>query len=292
MFRSKWIYLLAAMIPVALMAAVAKDYRIVQDRFILGTPSGPDPVIKFQGTTATIKANRTSNTIEFADDGATFKSIGSPVPTQQKFLSGSGTYTTPAGVKWIKVRMAGGGGGGAGGGVNGTAGNAVSGTNTTFGTLIAGAGSLANAGGSPGGPGGTNTFSGTGFELDGGRGDDHMYYTNGGFDIGGGGGRGGVNPFGGAGGAGSAGGGPAVGHPGTPNTGAGGGGGGAGSSGASLMRSGSGGGAGGYIEAIIEAPAATYSYAVGSGGAGGTGGTSGGAGGAGGSGIIIVKEFY
>lgn len=36
-------------------------------------------------------------------------------PTTQVFTSGSGTYTTPANVKYIKVRGIGGGGGGAGG---------------------------------------------------------------------------------------------------------------------------------------------------------------------------------
>lgn len=39
------------------------------------------------------------------------------VPTVQKFTSGSGTYTTPSGVKWIRVRMVGGVGGPGGSGV-------------------------------------------------------------------------------------------------------------------------------------------------------------------------------
>ena len=70
--------------------------------------------------------------------------ISNTVPTQQIFTSGSGTYTTPAGVKWIRVRMVGGGGGAYGalaGGGNGNAG-AVGGS-TTFGSsfLTAGGGS-------------------------------------------------------------------------------------------------------------------------------------------------------
>lgn len=38
-------------------------------------------------------------------------------PTVQKFTSGSGTYTTPAGVKYIRVRLVGGAGGPGGSGV-------------------------------------------------------------------------------------------------------------------------------------------------------------------------------
>ena len=49
------------------------------------------------------------------------------------------------------------------------------------------------------------------------------------------------------------------------------------------------GGAGGYIDAIISAPSATYSYSI---GAGGTAGTGTYAGGAGAAGIIIVEEHY
>jgi len=61
-------------------------------------------------------------------------------PSVQKFTSGSGTYTTPAGVKRIRVRMVGGGGGGAGGGS--TYGAGGNGGDTTFGSslLVAGGG--------------------------------------------------------------------------------------------------------------------------------------------------------
>jgi hypothetical protein len=55
---------------------------------------------------------------------------------------------------------------------------------------------------------------------------------------------------------------------------------------------GSGGGAGAFIKAIISAPSASYSYAVGAAGTGQAAGTSGAAGGAGGSGVIIVTEYY
>ena len=56
--------------------------------------------------------------------------------------------------------------------------------------------------------------------------------------------------------------------------------------------SGSGGGSGGYLDAIIAAPSATYTYAIGAAGTAGAAGTSGAAGAAGGSGFIIVEEYY
>lgn len=66
-------------------------------------------------------------------------------PTQQRFTSGSGTYMTPAGCTYIRVRMVGGGGGGGGSGSTaGTAG--TSGGTTTFGTSL-----ISCTGGSAGG---------------------------------------------------------------------------------------------------------------------------------------------
>src|SRR5678816_598642 len=47
--------------------------------------------------------------------------VGRKVPTIQKFTSGSDTYYTPAGVKWLRVRGCGGGGGGAAGVTTSTA---------------------------------------------------------------------------------------------------------------------------------------------------------------------------
>ena len=54
-------------------------------------------------------------------------------PTQQIFLSGSGTYTAPLGVKWLRVRMVGGGGGSAGSGAGSSTAGGTGGV-TTFGT--------------------------------------------------------------------------------------------------------------------------------------------------------------
>ncbi len=210
-------------------------------------------------------------------------------PTVQRFTSGSGTYTTAVGARYIKVRMVGGGGGGAGsansaanGGAGGSGGNST--WNSTL--LVAGGGT----GGTPaggtgiGGPGGTTSstagpaivVSATG-SGGGGISVGAIFGPSGAPSVFGGGGVGGsAGVAGGAGGT---------------NTGGGGGGAGA-PSGGGTVYSGASGGSGGYIEAIISAPASSYSYAVGAGSSGGTAGTSGFAGGAGGSGIIIVEEYY
>jgi len=198
-------------------------------------------------------------------------------PTQTIYTSGSGTYTVPTGVKWLRVRMVGGGGGGAGGGTTNPAGG--TGGATTFGGSTASGGS---GGGANGGAGGGATlgsgFSGGGFNGSGGGAAAGSNYSNGG--------NGGSSAFGGgaigvqynnAGGAGQT------------NTG-GGGGGGAGTT--NLVTGGGGGGSGGFIDAIIASPSATYSYSVGGGGTAGSAGTNGYAGGAGGSGIIFIEEHY
>ena len=211
------------------------------------------------------------------------------LPTVQKFTSGSGTYTTPAGARFIRVRAVGAGGGGGGSGASGgTGGN---GGNTTFGTTLLeangglGVGPNAAVGGAGGsaslgtGPIGTATTGGSGSAgytsavvgtyAQGGYGAGSALYNGGGSGAGG--------SSAGAGGAGV--------------TNSGGGGGGAGGT-ATTTFGGAGGGAGGAIDAMINSPTASYAYAVGAGGAGGIAGTSGFVGGAGGSGYIEVTEFY
>lgn len=209
---------------------------------------------------------------------------GANVPTVQKFLSGSGTYTKPANVAYIKVKMsAGGGGGGGGGGTTGGSGSAGNGGNSTFGSSL-----LVANGGQGGKPANSGASGGSaslgvgpiGVAISGGSGGGSSQGPVGG-------GAGGVNPFGGTGGGGVSSGIilSGLGMSGVANTGAGGGGGGSDSG----QNNGSGGGAGGYIEAIITSPSATYTYSVGAGGTAGVGPTTNG--GAGGSGIIIVEEY-
>lgn len=221
--------------------------------------------------------------------------IGVNAPTKQVFTSSSGTYTAPANVKWLKVRLIGGGGGGGGGGTASSGNNGGTGGNTTFGTsLLTGNGGVGGQEGNQlGGSGGTAsvTTSSTVLQLaaltggSGSSGQSDGATTGklcGGSGCGSpfGGGGGGGNPAGGAGGPGQA----------APsNTGSGGGG--AGNQNANAFP-GSGGGAGGYVESIITAPNATYAYAVGAAGTAGAAGTGGTTGGAGGSGLIIVEEYY
>lgn len=210
-------------------------------------------------------------------------------PTIQKFTSGSGTYTTPANVSYIKVRMVGGGGGGGGsstwgandGGAGGTGGN------TTFGTsLLVANGGTGNSGGFSGTSTGGTASLGTG---------PIGTAITGASGTGGQGGGGTVayaaampgasTPFGGGGGGGAI---NSAGKAAPTNTGAGGGGAGSPATGAT----GGSGAAGGYIDAIIVSPTTIYSYAIGTAGTAGIAGTSGMAGGAGGSGYIEVTEYY
>jgi hypothetical protein len=204
-------------------------------------------------------------------------------PTVQSFTSGSGTYTTPANVKYIKIKMVGGAGGGGGSGTG--AGATGNGGNTTFGTSLltasGGSGATTGGGGAGGGGGGTtiNSPAVRILKADGATGQYGSFNAD---ELGGG---GGVSPLGGAG----RGGGRAVaGQAATTNSGSGGGGGG----GFTGLAGAGGGGAGGYIESLITSPSATYAYAIGSGGSGGSAGTSGYAGGLGGSGYIVVEEYY
>jgi hypothetical protein len=224
-------------------------------------------------------------------------------PTVQKFTSGSGTYTTPAGVQFIRVKMVGGGGGGAGSGTgtSGTGGGAAgAGGNTTFGTSLltanGGSGGLRNALGASGGTASLGSGP-VGTAITGGSGSSSLYLNN---NVGSGsldfpGSTGGNSAFGGGGGAGGGQGNGIAPTAGITNTGGGGGGAGFSSltSGSTDGRTGAGGGAGGYIDAVISSPSATYSYAVGAAGTAGPGnGTNGGAGAAGGSGYIEVTEYY
>ena len=208
----------------------------------------------------------------------------SATQTQTILTSGSGTYYTPYGVAWLRVRMVGGGGGGGGGSGGG---NGSAGSSTTFGTsLLTAGGGSGGTFSAIGGAGGTATIGSgaTGIALTGGGGSTGIYcpYPPGGW--------GGVSPFGGAGIGGLINSGAAVaGGAAVTNSGSGGGG---GNSTGNLGSSGGAGGAGGYVEAYISSPAASYAYAIGTGGGGGTGTASSGTGGGGGSGIIIVEENY
>lgn len=214
-------------------------------------------------------------------------------PTIQQFTSGSGTYTTPANVSYIRVVMVGGGGGGGGSGSTvGTVGG--TGGTTTFGSsLLTCTGGVGGRAALEGGDGGSYTIGAgaVGFGALGGHGAPSLNLalvagSAEGIVIGG---NGGSSALGGAGGGGYSGQGTA----GQVNTGGGGGGTGIAAPGAGTsVYSGSGGGAGGYIEAIIDSPSATYSYTVGAGGTAGGAGTSGVAGVVGGSGLITVFEYY
>lgn len=212
------------------------------------------------------------------------------LPKITRYTSGSGTHMTTPGTTYMRIRMVGGGGGGGSSGT-GSFGSSTAGGNTTFGTSLL----TANGGGAGGqsgnAPGGTATISspavGTAVEGQNGQGPSYTNATGGGsFGIVGG--QGGQTPFGGSGAGGAY---ATPGQTGKTNSGSGGGGAGSPTS-INGNYSGGGGAAGGFIDAQIDAPLASYAYAVGAGGTGGTAGTSGFAGGNGAAGVIEVTEFF
>ena len=205
--------------------------------------------------------------------------------TVQTFTSGSGTYTTPANCKAIKVTMVGGGGGGGGSGATIASCAGGPGGSTTFGTsLLTCGGGYGGAYGGTAPPGGSATGgSAGGISINGGDGSNAGYTQPLSYVTGG---TGGSSPLGGAGGGSWLGG---TGSAGKNNTG--GGGGGAGSSVVATSPN-AGGGSGGYISTLITSPSATYSYAIGAGGTAGAASTNGYVGAVGGSGFILVEEFY
>lgn len=266
-------------IPLTLGAKNASQVRITSELLLYNTIGGNN--YTYLAVTAT-----GAQTITLPNATGTIQ-LQQSSPTIQKFTSGSGTYTTPAGVKYIVVQMCGGGGGGSASSTGTpTAGGA--GGNTTFGSSLltanGGAAPVGGTGAVSGGLGGSFTLNtpaiGQGFN--GGDGGAGAYLSGTTGDNAGG--SGGSNPFGGSPTGGKT---NTAGTAGYANTGAGGSGGGIGATGTATA--GAGGGAGGYIYAIINSPSATYSYSVGTGGTAGTGYANGGAGAAG---IIIVTEYY
>lgn len=238
-------------------------------------------------------SNGTSLFVMYDEDTQAWRIVGESgggsapsLPTQTVLTTGSGTYNTPVGCTRLKIRMVGGGGGGIGSGsVAGTSPGA--GGNTTFGSsLLTANGGAIGALGSDGGIGGVGTVSSPafGFVVTGG---DGQGYNSAAGAVAFGGAPGGDAPFFGGGGKKGT-----TSAPGSDAYAPGGGGQGGGNDANPAVYSGSGGGAGAFIEATINAPSASYSYAVGSGGAAGGAGTSGFAGGAGFNGIIIIDEEY
>lgn len=185
------------------------------------------------------------------------------------------TYTVPAGVIALNVRLMGGGAGGGAQATNaGTSGNA-----TTFSTLTGGGGSPGNVGGGAGGNGGLAT--GGDINIPGGSGSGGIASNV--ANVNPSGGQGGCGYFGGGGGGGGSGG---TGLNAATNSGGGGG----GAGGGSAQNSAAGGGAGGYVEKFITGLTATFTYTVGAAANGGAAGTI--AGGNGAAGIIIIDELY
>ena len=253
-------------------------------------------------TSAGTAAQYLSSNGSSAPSWATFTQPTVSIATATAFSGGmsaasSGTYTTPAGVKRIRVQMVGGGSSGAGSGVaTPTAGNA--GGNTTFGSsLLTAAGGTApsaftTSSASGNGPaGGAVTINSPAIEIikaPGGYGGAAQQQIAGTIVTRLAGGNGGNSFFGGA-GTGSFGSGTAA-TSAVTDSGSGGGGGGINES--ASASTGPGGAPGGYLMADIVGPSATYPFAIGAGGVSAAGTAGGASSGAGAAGKIIVEEFY
>lgn len=255
-----------------LVCAGAAIFTAGANMLIQGVPSGSN-YTAVAGDVITVIAITTSQFRLFIDP---VTGIPGKQPTRQVFTSGSGaTYTTPAGAVRINVRMVGGGGGGAAATTN----SGIDGNNTTFSTLTASGGIKGITSAGAGGAGGA--ASGGDINIPGGNGSGGGASAT--VGVGPPAGGGGASAFGGGGGGGASG---AAGQNAAANSGGGGGGG----AGGSTTASGGGGGAGGYVEKLILAPSATYTYTVGAAVNGGAAGVF--AGGNGAAGIIIVDEWY
>jgi hypothetical protein len=207
----------------------------------------------------------------------------------QVLTATSGTLTTPTGANWAKFTLVGGGAGGTGGGTSpGTPSNGggntclnTSGAACTSPIYQAGGGGVGSFSTGSGGAGGAVSGSGTcSLSIAGGQGSPVYVAPSGSPSSGG---AGGQSTLGGAGAASY---GNSVGSNGATNSGSGGQAGGA-ASGSGL--GGAGGGAGATCIVLVQSPASTYTYAVGTAGIGGNGGTGGSTGGNGGSGILIAE---
>lgn len=262
---------------------VYKIRNIGSPGFVTVGTSGADTIDGF----ASIVLGQKFDEVEVSSSGSSWQIANSRIAATrtvyQAVVTGL-TYLTPPGVRYLKIRMSGGGGGGGGSGSG--AGTGTAGGSTTFGSILSanggsGGGSASASG--TGGAGGAATVNtgATGIATTGGTGSAGSPVAGAANSLGG---MGGINVFVG-GGASVSGAGAAA----KSNTG--GGGGGAGGSSTSVQP-GNGGGAGGYVDALINSPATSYTYSIGAGGSGGSSGTSGFAGGAGGTGVIIIDEYY
>jgi hypothetical protein len=212
--------------------------------------------------------------------GQYYGSVACP-PVATTEASGSGTYTTPTcnGItaQYLVVEMVGGGGGGGGSGSQTAPGS--NGGNTTFGTTL-----LTGNGGQVGSNNSTviglgGSASGGFVNVSGQSGGPVLISSGNALP----GAPGGQTPFGGGVNT-------ASGANGTSASAPGAGGAGGTSAASNGSGGGGGGGAGGYCRAIITAPLATYSYAV---GAGGTAqGASNSSGGNGANGIIVIVAHW
>ena len=258
-------------------AANTNTTQIATTAYVMNALSAGGGVQSFNGRAGTV-------VLTHADVAAV-----SVVPTATTFtVTGTGTYTPPAGVRYIRVRMVAGGGGG--GGIIGVP-SGSNGSNSSFlgWTALGGAGGAGGGAsgalgqGGAGGTGGANATGNLVLRLPGGVGGNGQFGNQtSSLQLTPLGGNGGSTPFG----SGPVGRAPVA----TPaiNNGAGGTG---GVSNNATVGGAGGGGGGEYVEFYVATPT-SGAISVGAGGAGGPAGSGGVAGMPGSPGLIIVEEFY
>ena len=182
-----------------------KDTAVVHDNY----QAGGFPLLREDlnnlatGAITAAKLNTNSGTYGQTlqvNDAGTAIEIGNSGPVSCQYFTGSGTYTKPAGIKFIRVQVVGGGGGGSGhaegGGAGGYAEEVIDATSITTVTVTVGTGGGGVTYHNQGGNGGTSSF-GSYLSATGGHGANRQGGHSGG--VGGVGSGGNVNIYGGGG---------------------------------------------------------------------------------------------
>ena len=246
---------------------------------------GPNTVIRDDGSALQGGELYGRKTLEF--DGSNWRVWGASPPQVTVYAShGTGTYSTPAGARWLEIEMVGAGGGGGGSGDSSSSTVGSAGGDTTFGTLTAHGGPGATHNGAA--PNAAATATGGDDNIDGAQGSNGMYIATASDNAAVASGKGAASFYGDGAPSrvyGSSAPGLASVIPGAAGSGAG-------TNSVNNGFAGSGGNAGAFLRKLITAPASTYAYVVGQAGAYGAAGTNGQQGGPGADGYIKVTAYF
>ena len=247
---------------------------------------GPNTVIRDDGSALQGGELYGRKTLEF--DGSNWRVWGASPPQVTVYAShGTGTYSTPAGARWLEIEMVGAGGGGGGGQQSSGGSTGSSGSDSIFGSLTAHGGPGATI--STSNPSAAATATGGDDNIDGAQGGIGLLVLGAPINSSVQSGCGAASFYGG--GAPSQGLGAGLSGV-IPGTGGSGGSALAYTVGAQSAFAGNGGNSGAFLRKLIAGLAASYAYTVGQGGAHGAAGTNGSAGGDGADGYIKITAHF